>query len=174
MVGALREKLSDSMARDNAMLEERGRIVDTLGTLLDAANRAATEQRGLIDTLVAASATMLEQAGTRFNDQVAQQSGKMETVVAQVTGSAVEMASMGEAFAAAVQMFGQSSEALTDQLQRIEAALDKSSTRSDEQLAYYVAQAREIVDLSLSSQKQIVDDLQQLALRQRPLVSEVD
>jgi outer membrane protein OmpA-like peptidoglycan-associated protein len=35
--------------------------------------------------------------------------------------------------------------------------------RSDEQLAYYVAQAREIIDLSLLSQKQIVDDLQQLA-----------
>jgi hypothetical protein len=35
-------------------------------------------------------------------------------------------------------------------------------TRSDEQLAYYVAQAREIIDLSLMSQRQIVDDLQQL------------
>ena len=35
--------------------------------------------------------------------------------------------------------------------------------RSDEQLAYYVAQAREVIDLSILSQKQIVEDLQQLA-----------
>jgi len=35
--------------------------------------------------------------------------------------------------------------------------------RSDEQLAYYVAQAREVIDLSVLSQKQIIDDLQHLA-----------
>jgi hypothetical protein len=48
-------------------------------------------------------------------------------------------------------------------LQRIEGTLTQSIARSDEQLAYYVAQAREIIDLSLMSQKQIVDDLRQLA-----------
>ena len=51
------------------------------------------------------------------------------------------------------------------QLQRVEVALGQSLTRSDEQLAYYVAQAREIIDLSLLSQKQVVDDLQRLAGR---------
>jgi hypothetical protein len=38
--------------------------------------------------------------------------------------------------------------------------------RSDEQLAYYVAQAREVIDLSILSQKQIIEDLQRLAGRQ--------
>jgi hypothetical protein len=33
-------------------------------------------------------------------------------------------------------------------------------TRSDEQLAYYVAQAREIIDLSIGSQKDVLDALQ--------------
>jgi hypothetical protein len=33
--------------------------------------------------------------------------------------------------------------------------------RSDEQLAYYVAQARELIDLSLSSQKEVLEALQQ-------------
>jgi hypothetical protein len=42
-------------------------------------------------------------------------------------------------------------------------------TRSDEQLAYYVAQAREVIDLSLLSQKQIVEDLQRLAGRSEAL-----
>jgi hypothetical protein len=34
--------------------------------------------------------------------------------------------------------------------------------RSDEQLAYYVAQAREVIDLSITSQQSIVEDLRQL------------
>jgi len=62
-----------------------------------------------------------------------------------------------------VQLFSRASEQLLAQLQRIEAALGHSMARSDEQLAYYVAQAREIIDLTLGSQKQIVEDLQQLA-----------
>ncbi|MES1163288.1 MAG: hypothetical protein ABUL50_09530, partial [Rhizobacter sp.] len=63
----------------------------------------------------------------------------------------------------AVQLFGDASERLTAQLSRIESALGHSLSRSDEQLAYYVAQAREIIDLTLGSQRQIVEDLQNLA-----------
>ena len=73
------------------------------------------------------------------------------------------MASLGDAFGSAVQLFGQSTAALNERLQLIESALDKSLARSDEQLAYYVAQAREVVDLSMLSQKQIIGELQQLA-----------
>ncbi|MNT90763.1 hypothetical protein D3C72_2317460 [compost metagenome] len=65
-------------------------------------------------------------------------------------------------------MFSESNGKLMDQLQRIEAALDKSMARSDEQLAYYVAQAREVVDLSMLSQKQILEDLQQLGGQRAP------
>ena len=55
-------------ARDNAMLEERSRILETLGTLLDAVNHSSTEQRSAIDALVAASADLLERVGTRFTE----------------------------------------------------------------------------------------------------------
>ena len=172
VVDALRDKLSDSMARDNTMLEERSRIMQTLHALLEAVNQAATEQRSAIDALVVSSAAMLQQSGAQFGERLDQEAGRMSTVVAQVAGSAIEMAGMGEAFGVAVQQFGQSSESLTDHLQRIEASLDKSTARSDEQLAYFVAQAREIVDLSISSQKQIVEDLQRLAIRQPALAGE--
>ncbi len=172
VVDALRDKLSDSMARDNDMLEERSRIMQTLHALLEAVNQAATEQRSAIDALVASSTAMLQQAGAQFGEKMDQEAGRMGTAVTQVAGSAIEMAGMGEAFGVAVLQFGQASESLTDHLQRIEASLDKSTARSDEQLAYYVAQAREIVDLSISSQKQIVEDLQHLAIRQPALAGE--
>ncbi|NML96458.1 DUF802 domain-containing protein [Paraburkholderia sp. RP-4-7] len=163
VVAELRQKLSDSMVRDTAMLDERSRLLATLETLLDAVNHASTEQRSAVDALVATSADLLDRVGTRFTDKVELETGKLGAVAAQVTGSAVEVASLGEAFGAAVQLFGESNTTLVAHLQRIEAALDKSLARSDEQLAYYVAQAREVIDLSMMSQKQIVEDLQQLA-----------
>ncbi|WP_429314827.1 DUF802 domain-containing protein [Paraburkholderia sp. GAS448] len=163
IVGELRQKLSDSVARDTAMLEERSRLLETLETLLDAVNHASTEQRSAVDALVATSADLLDRVGTRFTDKVEAETGKLGAVAAQVTGSAVEVASLGEAFGVSVQLFGESNDKLVAHLQRIEAALDKSLARSDEQLAYYVAQAREVIDLSMMSQKQIVEDLQQLA-----------
>ncbi|WP_085485483.1 DUF802 domain-containing protein [Paraburkholderia susongensis] len=163
VVAELRQKLSDSMVRDTAMLQERSRLLETLETLLDAVNHASTEQRTAVDALVATSADLLERVGSRFTEHLEHETGKLGAVAAQVTGSAVEVASLGEAFGAAVHVFGESNDKLVAHLERIEAALDKSLARSDEQLAYYVAQAREVVDLSVMSQKQIVEDLQQLA-----------
>jgi hypothetical protein len=163
VVAELRQKLSDSMVRDNAMLEERGRLLDTLGTLLDAVNRASTEQRVAVDALVATSADLLARVGSQFTDTLEAETVKLADAAGQVTGSVAEVASLGDAFGTAVQAFGESNEKLMAHLQRIEGALEKSITRSDEQLAYYVAQAREVVDLSVMSQKQIIEDLQQLA-----------
>lgn len=159
----VRRKLSESMVRDNAMLEERGRLLETLETLLDAVNHASIEQRAAVDALVSTSANVLDRVGSQFTDNIRAETGKLTGVAAQVTSSAVEVASLGESFGTAVQLFSQSNESLVGHLQRIEAALDKSATRSDEQLAYYVAQAREVIDLSMLAQKQIMEDLQQLA-----------
>jgi hypothetical protein len=163
VVAELRQKLSDSMVRDTAMLEERSRLMATLDTLLDAVNHASTEQRLAVDALVATSADLLDRVGTRFTDHIEAETGKLGAVAAQVTGGAVEVASLGEVFGAAVQTFGESNGLLMEHLQRIEAALEKSLARSDEQLAYYVAQAREVIDLSMLSQKQIIEEMQQLA-----------
>ncbi|CTP91566.1 DUF802 domain-containing protein [Xanthomonas graminis] len=162
VVAELRQKLSESMVRDTAMLEERSRLLDTLHTLLEAVNHASTEQRTAVDALVTTSADLLDRVGTRFTDHIEAETGKLESVAAQVAVGATEVASLGDAFGGAVEAFGQSNAALLERLQGIEQALDKSLARSDEQLAYYVAQAREVIDLSLLSQKQIIEELRQL------------
>jgi hypothetical protein len=168
VVGELRQKLSDSMVRDTAMLEERSRLLATLETLLDAVNHASTEQRSAVDALVSTSANLLDRVGTRFAAQIETETGKLDTAAAQVTASAVEVASLGEAFGAGVAQFGQANDALMERLQQIAGALDASLARSDEQLAYYVAQAKEVVELSVLSQQQIIADMQQLAGRRAP------
>jgi len=172
VIAELRRKLSDSMAQDNALLEERSRIMQALATLLDAVNQASTEQRAAIDSLVETSAALLDRVGTRFTETVGTESEKLTASAAQITGSAVEVASLGEAFGFGVQLFSESNDKLIANLHRIEGSLNKSVARSDEQLAYYVAQAREIIDLSIMSQKQIVEDLQQLSSRQSLLAAE--
>ncbi len=163
VVAELRQKLSDSMVRDTALLEERTQMMGTLQTLLDAVNHASTEQRTAIDALVATSADLLERVGTRFTDHVQAETGKLEHVAAQVAAGATEVAGLGDALGSVVERFGQTNDALLERLQAVEGALERSLVRSDEQLAYYVAQAREVVDLSLSAQRQITVDLQRLA-----------
>jgi len=172
LMGQLRQQLSDSLVRDTELLAERQRIMDTLRTLLDAIQHAATEQRGAIDALVSSSSTLLQQVGTQLAERIGAEADRLNDVAAQVTGSALEVGALGEAFTAGVQRFSESSEGLIGTLQRIEAALAQSGARSDEQLAYYVAQAREIIDLSMLSQKQIVEDLQQLQQRQAALAAD--
>ncbi len=147
VMGELRQALSDSLARDTTQLQERTQLMGTLSTLLDAVNHASRVLAG---------------AGARFSETVDTEARSLQGVSAQLVGSAAEVASLGEGFGVSVQLFSQASERLTAQLGRIEAALGQSLSRSDEQLAYYVAQAREIVDLTLDSQRQIVEDMQRL------------
>ena len=161
VIGQLRQEISVSVARDNALLEERTRILGTLSTLLDAINHASTEQRGVIDAMVTASQASLQQTSGQFHEQVAAETSKLGDIAAQVTASAVDVASLGETFGFAVRNFSETNEKLMANLQRIEQAIEKSMTRSDEQLAYYVAQAREMIDLSIGSQKDVLDALQQ-------------
>ena len=54
----------------------------------------------------------------------------------------------------------------------MEGAIGQSMARSDEQLAYYVAQAREVIDLSISAQQGIVEDLRRLHGKQLALAEE--
>ena len=93
----------------------------------------------------------------------------MAPPAAQVVAGAVDVASLGEALGAAVQQFGDANASLVGHLERIDGALDKSMARSDEQLAYYVAQAREVIDLAVLAQQRIVDELKRRAADAEPL-----
>jgi hypothetical protein len=172
LVVQLREQLSRSLANDNTLLEERSRTLATMDTLLGAVQHTTTEQQAAIDRMVQSTAAWLEQAGARYTERAEADAVRLESAAAQLSAGAIDVASLGEAFGGAVEQFGHSSAQLLAQLQQVEAALARASSRSDEQLAYVVAQAREVIDLSLLSQKQIVDDLQRLARRPAAVASE--
>jgi dsDNA-binding SOS-regulon protein len=58
-----------------------------------------------------------------------------------------------------VQVFSEANDKLLDNLQQVESRLEQSSARADEQLNYYVEQAREVIELSMASQKEVIDAL---------------
>jgi hypothetical protein len=111
---------------------------------------------------------MMADLGRQFAHQVDTERMKISEVADTIAGSAVEMASLGDAFSVAIELFNTSNGSLIENLARIEDALEKASARSDDQLGYYVAQARELIDHSILSQKEIVLSLQQLRPQHDP------
>ena len=162
VITQLRQEMTRLSERDNTALAERTAMTEQLGTLLQSVHESAAQQRVAIDTLVASAAQVLEQAGHQFAQALGTQAGKVDDVAAHVAASAVELAALGEAFSHGVGLFSASNDKLVQSLQGIEGAIGQSMSRSDEQLAYYVAQAREVIDLSISSQQGIVEDLRRL------------
>ena len=162
VIAQLRQEMTRLTERDNIALEERTGLVEKISTLLQTIDHAADEQRAAMTSLVESTSGMLTQASGQFTQMLHAQSGKAADVAAHVSSSAVELASLGASFQHSVQLFNASNEKLMDNLQRIESTVSQSMARSDEQLAYYVAQAREVIDLSITSQQGIVEDLRQL------------
>ncbi|MFN7153058.1 MAG: DUF802 domain-containing protein [Acidovorax sp.] len=162
VITQLRHEMTRLSERDNLALAERTAMMEQVGSLLESVSNAAVQQRSAIDSLVASASQVLEQAGAQFAQSLGAQAGKVDEVAAHVAASAVELASLGESFSHGVGLFSASNEKLMESLQGIEGAICQSMSRSDEQLAYYVAQAREVIDLSISSQQGIVEDLRRL------------
>jgi hypothetical protein len=173
VISTLRQEVSNSIARDNDLLEERSRIFKTLDTLLDSIHNASTEQRVVIDALVKTSGEALDHAGQQLASSMGSEASKLAIIADNVTSSAVEVASLGDTLGFAVRTFSEANDKLIANLQRIETAMDKSTARSDDQLAYYIAQAREIIDLSVMSQKEIVQELRSISNHKATMREEV-
>ena len=162
VIAQLRQEMTRLGERDNAALGERTAMLEQVATLLATVEQASGQQRQAIDALVQSATGVLEQASNRFAQALDAQSGKVDDVAAHVAASAIELSSLGETFGHGVAQFGASNEQLIASLQTVEGSIQQAMQRSDEQLAYYVAQAREVIDLSLSAQQSLVEDLRRL------------
>lgn len=162
VIGQLRGEMSRLTERDNLALQERTELVAHISSLLQNVQQTTGEQRAAIESLVASATTVLNQTGAQFAQTLGAQAGRADEQTAQLASSATELAALGQAFQQGVALFSSTNEKLVDGLQRVEGAIGQHMARSDEQLAYYVAQAREVIDLSISAQQGIVEDLRSL------------
>lgn len=162
VIGQLRGEMSRLTERDNLALQERTELVAHISSLLQNVQQTTGEQRAAIESLVASATTVLNQTGTQFAQTLGAQAGRADEQTAQLATSTAELAALGQAFQQGVELFSSTNEKLVDGLQRVEGAIGQHMARSDEQLAYYVAQAREVIDLSISAQQGIVEDMRSL------------
>jgi hypothetical protein len=157
VIEKLRGEMSKNLQRDNDLLVERTDLMQQLNTLAKTLEQSTLSQREAIDSLLERSTGSLGKVEQRFAEKLDSEAEKMSIMVGKFASSSSEMASLSDAFNGAVVRFSESNNLLIENLSGMQAALEQSSSRSDEQLAYYVAQAREIIDHNLLSHKQIVD-----------------
>lgn len=162
VMGTLRDELSNALQRDTALLNERRQIMAELATLTGTLQAATEAQQGAVEELVQLSTERLGETCRRFDETLAAQAQRLTRITAEAAGSSAELASLGDAFGHGVALYSESNQALMTALERIEGALDGATQRSDEQMGYYVAQAREIIDQSMLSQREIIEELRRL------------
>jgi len=165
LMAKLRAEMTENIARDNSLLGERRELMTQLNSLADSLQQSTAGQREAVESILQNSAGLLESIGSQFSDKVSDESTKLADIVSHFEVSSAELASMGEAFTSAVSLFSESNASLIKTMASIETALGNSTARSDEQMAYYVAQAREIIDHNMLSQQDIISQLQQLSGR---------
>ncbi len=166
LLSELRQEMTSNAEREREILEERRAMLQQLDGLASALQQNSQHQGEAVSRLVATASDAMGQASQRFEEQLGAESDRVEAAAGVFATGAAEMASLGESFGAAIALFTDANTQLLAGLSRIEASLAESTTRSDEQMAYYVAQAREIIDQSLLSQREVFEQLQQLGAGQ--------
>lgn len=162
VIAKLRAEVSKNTERDNDLLQERKQTLEKINNLSEALTESSAGQREALEAMVTSSTSLLQTATCGFSELVESEAEKLSRVVDYFTVSAAELSSLGEVFNVGVKGFAEANSQLIDNLNRIEGALEKSGARSDEQLAYYVAQAREIIDHSMLSQQELLQQMRQL------------
>lgn len=169
-LGELQAAAALQIARLGAELEA------PLARLLATASEVPQAAAGVLAQLRAEMGRLAEQENLALQERavlVERLGGLVQTVedasrkaadmAVHASASAVELSSWGDAFGQGVQMFHAGNEKLVAAMQQVEDAVTRSTARSDDQLAYYVAQAREVIDLSIASQHGVIERLRELA-----------
>ena len=162
VIAELRREMSRLAERDTRSMEQQAGLVRETAALLEGLRQATQAQRAAIESLVSSAATVLDETGGRFSQVIDSQASSAAEAADRIAAGAAELASLGEAFGRGVELFGAGNQRLVEGLERVESAIARSIARSDEQLEYYVAQAREVIELSIGAQQGILEDLRRL------------
>tara|TARA_R110001592_G_scaffold63585_7_gene194888 strand:+ start:1829 stop:3934 length:2106 start_codon:yes stop_codon:yes gene_type:complete len=165
IMSKLRAEMNENSERDNSLLDERRELMTQLNGLSESLQMSARGQREAVESILTNSSDLLADISQRFGDSVEKQASKLSDIVAHFEGGSAELASLGDAFASAVSQFSDANGGLIETLLKVEAGLQGNGERSDGQMAYYVAQAREIIDHNMLSHQEIITQLQTLSSR---------
>lgn len=165
VITKLRSEISNNIERDNALLEERQQLMAQLNKLSASLEANAQTQSSAVQALLDRSAEQLGEVNQQFAKQVDDESNKLVSLVDYFAASSTELASLGGVFTTAVEQFSDSNQKMMAQFSQLEKGLNKATSRSDEQMEYYLLQAREIIDHNLLSQQELLEQLKESAGR---------
>ena len=162
-VASLQQQVSDTLARDNDVHRQQLTLTADFATLVTTIGDSVEAQRTVVETLTGKADTLFTQLADKLARDVEIETGKIADAADHFTVSASELASLGEALADVVRGFAGANDQLAGAADKLETAVSQSAQRSDEQLAYYVAQAREVIDHSVLSQQELIEQMRQLS-----------
>lgn len=161
VIEQMRGEISKNIERDNSLLEERQHTLGQLTALSASLEENARLQREAVQALLEGSAEHLQSVGRDFEEKISTESSGLSEQISHFTASAAELSALGDVFSSAVQHFGDANAQLITRLEQIESVLVNAGQRSDEQMEYYLSQAREIIDHNLMGQQELLGHLRQ-------------
>lgn len=162
VIGELRSEVAKSVARDTEIVEERMALIKDLHALRTAINDDSVAQQTALSELMRNSLTALNKSSEQLSSHAESERDSLQNLSVDVAANTAELSVVAETLSAAVIQYGEVNTQLAEHLHKVDAALESSAARSDEQMNYYVAQAREIIDHTLLSHQQLVDQLRKL------------
>ncbi|MEE2959207.1 MAG: hypothetical protein VYA34_00575 [Myxococcota bacterium] len=159
-----------------AFLEEQRKKTDvwhnSCGSVLEGLEGArydikvlAESQGETIVSLVEESKRQLNKLTEASEEELHGTRKEMTESASLIATSGIELNALSEMFGGSVEHFRESNAQLLEGISRLEQTLMKVGEQSDEKFSIYVEQAREMLDRSMLSQKEIFEHLRELSPR---------
>lgn len=164
--GQLQKQLESNETRQQQLDESQRESLSQLQNLASEVSHGFKSSVDQVESLGQSALETVNELGDQYRDHAAAQQKILQESVMQWSEATIDWTANSEVFAAAVQQFGETNAGIASHLQAIDAALQASSERSDTQLAYYISQARELIDHSVLSQQDLIEQIRRLGQEQ--------
>jgi hypothetical protein len=162
-VATVRQEASEALQRDETLLQSQRELMTGLQATAGALAQDSAAYRSTLEVFAQQTATALDATALQFASTVGQEADRLAEVGGQFAAGAQGLTALGDALGSAVAQFDAVAQGLSATLQQLAQGMEEAAGRSDEQLAYYVAQAREVIDHSALAQQKLLDQLREIS-----------
>ncbi len=153
----VRGVMSRSQEQETALIHERELLLSKLDDLSGSITEMTSTQSQAVVKLVEASEEQVKKLDTQLGEQVQAEQQRLENMIELSNSGSQELALLSSTLVQAVQGLIDSNSSFVETMIGLQTSLEKADQRGNEQLQYYVEQAREIIDHNLSTHQQILD-----------------
>lgn len=146
-----------SHERETTLIQEREQLLSRLDELSGSITEMTSSQSQAVVKLVETSSDQIKKMDAQLVEQVQAEQERLKSMIELSNSGSQEMALLSTSLVQAVQSLIESNTSFIETMVGLQTSLEKADQRGNEQLQYYVEQAREIIDHNLSTHQQILD-----------------